>query len=199
MKSALRQRRRLEQAARADVMLPVIDEGSGRNMAGGAAQARIMRERLCEQRFAAAFGVADPADQPPGRTKTRIRQEIDVLDVGDDGVENGGRRLGSGELVDDDVADEVAQRRHPAVGAIGREIARAAQARNPDRIEHAVVRLRIEQRTRGVEISRPCRHLRNEELGVAGAVDMAGFAADAGLLRDIAEDRWRLRKPDCQA
>ena len=112
-------------------MLLVIDEGARRNMAAGAAQRRIVRERLCEQRFAAALRFADLADQPPAGTETGIGQEIDVLDIGDDGIEDDRRRLGPGELVDDDVVDEIAQRRHAAVVAIGRKIARAAQARDP--------------------------------------------------------------------
>ena len=40
------QRRRLEQAAGADVVLLVIDEGGRRNVTAGAAQAGIVRERL---------------------------------------------------------------------------------------------------------------------------------------------------------
>jgi len=99
-------------------------------------------------------------------TEAWIRQEIDILDIGDDGVENGGRRLGSWNSLNDDVVDEIAQRGHAAVDAIGRERARAAQARDPDRIEHEIVGLRIEQRTGGVEISGARRHLRHEEFGV---------------------------------
>jgi len=41
----------------------------------------------------------------------RVGQEIDVVNVGDDAIEDRRRRLGPGELVDDDVVDEIAERR----------------------------------------------------------------------------------------
>ena len=50
-------------------MLLVIDESAGRNVAAGAAQAGIVRERLCEQRFAASLGFADLADQSGRRDR----------------------------------------------------------------------------------------------------------------------------------
>src|SRR5258706_5006160 len=78
--------------------------------------------------------------------------------------------------------------------AIRSEIARAAQARDPDRIEHEVVGFRIEQRAGGVEIAGACRHLGDKQLGVAGAVDVAGLAADAGLSRNAAEDAGRTER-----
>jgi len=43
---AVAQRRRLEEAARADIVLLVIDECGRRNMTAGAAQVRIVRERF---------------------------------------------------------------------------------------------------------------------------------------------------------
>ncbi len=76
--------------------------------------------------------------------------------------------------------------------AVGREIARAAQARDPHRIEHVIVGLGIEQRTAGVERAGAGRQAGNEQLGVVGAADVAGAAADAGAARDVAEDRWRV-------
>ena len=63
------QRGRLEKTARADIMLLVIDEAAGRNMAARTAHAGIVRKWLCEQRFTPAFGFADPADQPAAGTE----------------------------------------------------------------------------------------------------------------------------------
>ena len=55
---------------------------------------------------------------------------------------------------DDDIVDEIVQRRHAAVMPIGRKVPRTAQARDRDRIEHKIVCVRIEQRPGGVEIAR---------------------------------------------
>ena len=95
---------------------------------------------------------------------------------------------GPANSLTDDVADEIAQRCHAAVVPIGREIARAAQARNPHRIEHVIVGLGIEEGAGRVEIAGTGRHARNEQLGVARAVDVAGAAADVGAPRDVAEN-----------
>ena len=103
-----------------------------------------------------------------------------------------GEGSGSGEFADDDAAHEVAQRRHAAVMPVGREVARAPQARDAHRIEHVVVGLGIEEGTRGVERARAGRHAGNEQLGVARPGNVAGAAADAGTACDVAEDRWRV-------
>src|SRR6201992_3193463 len=108
-------------------------------MTASTAQTWIVRERLCEQRLAAPFGLVDLPSQPAAGSQAGIGQKIDVMDVGDDGIDNDRRRFGTGELVDDDVADEIVQRRHPAVVAVGREVARTAQARDRDRIQYAIV------------------------------------------------------------
>lgn len=182
------QGRRLEQAARADIVLAMVDESAGWHMAGGAAHGGVARERLAEQRLAPACGDARALGEAALGPELRIGQEVDILDVSDERVENARGRLGSGELADDDVVDEVAQRCEAAVMAIGGEIACAAQTRRRHRIEYAIVGLGVEQRTRRVEIAGPSREARDEQLGVAGAVDVTGAAAHAGLPRDAAED-----------
>ena len=68
-----------------------------------------MREWLCEQRFAAPFGIVDLPGQTAGGSETGIGQKIDVMDVGDDSIDNDRRWFGTGEFVDDDVADEIMQ------------------------------------------------------------------------------------------
>jgi hypothetical protein len=118
--------------------------------------------------------------QPAAGREVQVGQEIDVLDIGDDGVKDGWGRLGTVEFVDDDVADEIPQRRNPAVVSIWRQEPRAAQARDPDRIAHSVVRSGIKERTGGIEISGPGGHAGNIKLAVAGAVDVAGSATHAG-------------------
>src|ERR1700749_756369 len=101
-------RRCLEQSPRAHVMLPVIEKGSRRYMAAGAAHGGIMWKRLGEQRFAATFRLVNRSDQPAAGTQARIGQKVDILDIGDDSVEDGRGRLGACELIDDDVANEIA-------------------------------------------------------------------------------------------
>src|SRR5438034_793578 len=83
--------------AGAGVMLLMIDEAAGRDMAAGAAHVGIIRERLCEQRFAATLRFADLAGQPAAGTETLVRQEVDILKVSDDGVEHDRRRLRPGK------------------------------------------------------------------------------------------------------
>ncbi len=124
-------------------MLQMIDKGAGRHVASATAEARIVWKRLDEQRFAAPFGQAGLRCQSPSRSKSRIGQEIDVLDVNDHGAEHCGRRLGTGELIDDDVVNEVAQRGHPAVMAVGSQITRTAQARDRDRVEQRLFALKL--------------------------------------------------------
>ena len=101
--------RRLEEPARANVVLLMVDKSRGGNMAAGAAEARIMRKRLGEECLAAPRGLARLHCQPPTRAEPRIGEEIDILDVDDHSIENCGGGLGSGELVDDDVVNKVAQ------------------------------------------------------------------------------------------
>src|SRR5207253_1139054 len=102
-----------------------------------------------------------------------------------------GRWLRASELVDDDVADEVAQGSRPSIMAIGSQKASAAQARDRHRVEQTVVGLRIEQTAGGDEIARSGRQTRNVEFGIGGAVDMAAAATDAGLPGGATEDRRR--------
>ena len=54
------ERRRLEQAE-SHIVLLMVDESCGRDVAGGTAEIRVMRERFEEQRLAALFGVAGAA------------------------------------------------------------------------------------------------------------------------------------------
>src|SRR5262249_54221712 len=67
-------------------------------------------------------------------------------------------------------------------------------ARDAHRIEQAVERLGIEQEAGGVESAGPARQARNEEPGVAGAVDVAGGAAHAGAPREAAQDARRVER-----
>ena len=116
---------RLDESAGADVVLQMIDKGSSRDMAGGATEGRLTAKRFEKKHLAAKLGVAGVrcCEQAPG-TEPRVGQEIDVLDIRHQGIENCRRRLGSGEFVDNDVADKVAQRCEAAVMSIGGEIAR---------------------------------------------------------------------------
>lgn len=68
-----------------------------------------MRKRFGKQRLAAAGGVARLCCKTPARPKQRIRQKIDVLDIGHDPVEHRRRRFGTSELVDNHIANKIAQ------------------------------------------------------------------------------------------
>src|SRR5262249_46011170 len=116
-------------------MLQVIDKGRGRNMAAGTTEARLQRKRLCEQGFAAPRRIAALRRQSSAKPESRVGQEIDVLNVDDQGIEDGSRRLRTGEFVYDDIANKIAQRGHPSVMPIRSKEASAAQARNRDRIQ----------------------------------------------------------------
>ena len=70
--------------------------------------------------------------------KPAIRHEIDVFDIGDDGIEDFRGRLGAGEFVDDDITHEVGQRQRSSVVAVGCQQVRAAQTGYGQRIENPV-------------------------------------------------------------
>src|ERR1700730_10039885 len=106
----------------------MIDERSAGNVASSATQAAIVRERLIEKCLATFFRLRQFPREPAHRIKAPIRREIDVLDVCDDRVENFWGRLGTGKLIDDDIAHEVSQRERSSVVAVGSEQVRAAQA-----------------------------------------------------------------------
>ena len=90
----------LEQAARADVVLQMVDEGARRQVTAGAAQVRVAGERLGKERLAPAFRLARALVEPAARAELRVGQKVDLLDVGNDGVEDRRRRLRPRELVD---------------------------------------------------------------------------------------------------
>ncbi len=78
------------EAARADVVLLIVDERARRRVTAGAAEIRIMRKRLCEQRFAAALRLACGVVEPAAGAELEIGQEVDLQDVSHDGVEQRG-------------------------------------------------------------------------------------------------------------
>ena len=120
-------------------------------MAAGATELRIVRERFEEQRLSSLLAVHRQCRQAAARTEIRIDQEVDVLDVNDDGVEDRGRRLRACKLADDDVVNEIAQRCDAAIMAVGAEEARPAQAVFADALKtvdaglNDLVTARIEQ------------------------------------------------------
>src|SRR5262249_37620828 len=151
----------LEKSTAPDVVLQMIDKGPCRHVAGGAAQRRLMAKWLEKERLATQLGLIRIGwRKPTAWAEPRVAQEINVLDVCHQGIENGRGGLGSGEFVDDGVANEVAQRCKTAVMAVRSKVACASQARNPDRIKQAVEGFRIEGQARGVEISRARGHAR---------------------------------------
>ena len=79
------------------------------------------------------------------RLQLRIRQVVDLLHIGDDGVDQLRRGLRTGELVDDHIAGEIAWASHAAVAAIGAEVADTAQAQDVDMAVEIVGGLGIEQ------------------------------------------------------
>jgi hypothetical protein len=104
-----------------------------------------MRKRAREECLAASLRRAGLRCQPPAWAKVRIGKKIDILNIDDHSIDNCGRRLGAGELVGDNVANKVTQRRRPAIMAVGSQKAGAAQARDRHGVEQTVVGLCIEQ------------------------------------------------------
>src|SRR6185295_19356817 len=114
------QGRRLEGAAAADVVAAMVDEGVRRQMAGRAAHAWIVWKRFCEQHGTSARSCAGATGKSAVGPDARIGKELDVLDVSDDGIEDGRRWLGAGELVHHDVADEITQGREATIVSVRR-------------------------------------------------------------------------------
>jgi hypothetical protein len=187
------QGRRVEQAVRADVVAPPVDEGGG----GMWHEAQLCRPcpRSCGGTSASPRrAAASPVRRARRRGELRVGDELELVHVGDQRVEDQRRRLGAGELADDDVARELAQRCGAAVAPVGRREADAAQARDVDRIEHEVVRDRIEMRAGGVDVAGPRRHAGNEEARIGVAVDVAGVAREPGRLGGRPQDRRRAER-----
>jgi len=115
-----------------------------------------MWKGLGEKGFAAAFGVAAARRyEPAARTKTWVGQKTNVVDIDNERVEDGWRWLWPCEFVDDYMANEFAQRGDPSVMPVRSEETRASQTWRPERIEHAIVGLGIEQHACGIEIAVP--------------------------------------------
>jgi len=133
-----------KQTTRSDIMHGAIDEGAGGHMTSCAAQIRIMRKGFGKQRFTTTLGGARQRRKPPTRAERPVAQEIDVLNVGYDGIQNRCGWLGPSKFVYDNVMDEFAKRREPSVVPIRSEIACPSQARYAHRIGDAVVGFGVE-------------------------------------------------------
>src|ERR1700676_3944530 len=80
----IQQGRCLEQTARADIVLAVIDERSKWLMASGAAQGRVVREGLVKKCLAMFFRFTHRSCDLADRTKPAIGHKIDVFYIRDD-------------------------------------------------------------------------------------------------------------------
>jgi len=67
-----------------------------------------MRKRPVEKRLSTPLGIVGVGNQRSTKAKTWIGQKIDVPDIGDQTVEDGGRRLRTGKLDDNHIADKIA-------------------------------------------------------------------------------------------
>jgi len=146
-----------------------------------------MRKRLDEQRLAASGRHAAPARQAALRCDPRVGKKLDVLDVGNHGVENDGRWFRPAKLIDDHVAYKHTQRRLTAVVPVRAQKPCTPQTRDGQRIEHVIIGRRIEDSARRIKIAVTRRQTGNEEGGIGGAVDVTGAATDAGATRHVAE------------
>jgi hypothetical protein len=100
--------------------------------------------------------------------------------------------------VHDDVVGELAQRICAAVPAVGCGLLDAAQAWNGDRVEQAVVGLRIEVWPSHINGARPRGMTREEERWIGVAADVTGAAADPRAAGQSAQDRWRAERQIAQ-
>jgi hypothetical protein len=67
-----------------------------------------MGKRRIKERFAAPFSVTRFAAQSPAGSETWIGKEVDILDIGNQGIKNSGGRFRTGKLHDNDVMNEIA-------------------------------------------------------------------------------------------
>ena len=152
----IQQARRLEDAAAADVMEQAIGKKRVRAMAARAGFGAHLGIGAIENRLAASGWRIRPCAQQAGRAELLIGEEIDLLHVGRDGIEQAPRRLRPGELVDDDIAGELAQRGDASVASIRRQVAHAPEAGDVDDAMQAIVGARIEE---GIDYRQPARPL----------------------------------------
>src|SRR5262249_52079474 len=93
------------------------------------------------------------------------------------------RRLFTRELVDDHVAYEIPQRQGPPVMSVRCKQMRTAQTGDGQRVQNLVIRLRVEEMTRRIEVPLSARQVGNVEERIRGAIDVTGPTTDARLPR----------------
>src|SRR5262245_44614329 len=99
---------RLDQPARPNIMLQMVDESSRRDVACGATKRRLTAKRLEKKCLATPFSVAGLRREPTALIKPWVGQEIDVQNIGNQGIENRWCGLGTGKLVDNGITYEIA-------------------------------------------------------------------------------------------
>ena len=173
-------------------MAPPIEEVIGGDVAGRARAARHRFEGTLEDLLPPLCADRRPFAQRTVGVEQRIRKKIELEHVGHQSVEQQWIGLGTVELVDDDVASELAQRVEASVTAVGSRETDPSQVGNIERIEVPIVRMRGEEGVRDVNAAGTDRQTGNEEARVRDALVVAGVATDRQRSRRLAKDERRV-------
>ena len=110
-------------------------------MAGSAAPVGHLREGTTKDRLASPGRSGRGCSQGAVRVQVRIGQKVEFVHVGNDPVKKNRVGFGTVELIDDDVAYELPQRREPTVAPVGRGEADPPQIGDVKRVEMPIVRM----------------------------------------------------------
>ena len=165
-----------------------VQEVRVRDVAAGAGTVAERREGRIEDRFAALRGLGSGFGQLTIRCQHGVGQEVEFEHVGEQSVQHQGRRFIAAELVDDDVAGEIAQGGEAAIAAVGPGEPQTAQARDINRIVAPVIEDRVEEGAVHVNRARLMAGARNEKTLVDVRAVVTGRAGDPETLRRIAKD-----------
>src|SRR3569833_2752331 len=153
-----------------------------------------MRKGAIEQLLAVLFCSSRSSNQPAARPQARVRHEVDIVNISYERIQRFGGWLGTCKFIDHHIAYKIAQRVGSAIVPIRRQQMGAAQARNRQRLQRAVVCLRIEHTAGGIEIAVPSRKPGYIELGVRRSIHVAGTATDTSLPRRAAQQLRRAER-----
>ena len=179
---------------RADVVSAAVEEIAVGNVARSAGPVRHPGKAAVEDRLPPLRGLAGAPVQGSVARQQRRRQEVELVHIGDQRVEHQRRRFRPAQLAHDDVPGEFAEARHPAVPAVRRGEADAAQARHVERVEPPVIAARIEEAVIGVDAARAAAEPRHEQRPVDVAPVVAGRTGEAERAGARAQDLRRIEQ-----
>ena len=173
---------------RADIMGLPVQEVRVRDVAAGAGTVAERREGRIEDRFAALRGLGSGFGQLTIPCQHGVGQEVEFAHVGEQSIQHEGRRFIAAELVDDDVAGEIAQGGEAAIAAVGPGEAQATEAGDVNRIIAPVIEDRVEEGAIDIDRAWLMARTRNEKPLVNVRAVVTGRTSNPEVLRRIAKD-----------